>query len=186
LAALLAEAGHEVVGTAAEAEQVAALAQLARADAVVADWTREMTGPPAVELTTAGVPLVAIVVDGEAARAALSAGARVVLARGTHSARLRAALAAASEGLLAIDATLAPSVLRLTPASGELVEPLTPRELEVLELLAQGLSNREIATRLAVSEHTAKFHVNSILGKLGAQGRTEAVVRAVHLGLVAL
>jgi DNA-binding NarL/FixJ family response regulator len=56
----------------------------------------------------------------------------------------------------------------------------------VLDLLAQGLANKHIATRLAISEHTAKFHVNAILQKLGARGRTEAVVRAAHLGLVAL
>jgi len=67
-----------------------------------------------------------------------------------------------------------------------LVESLTPRELEVLHLIGQGLSNRAIASRLAISEHTAKFHVNAILGKLGAQTRAEAVAQGVRLGLLLL
>ena len=65
-------------------------------------------------------------------------------------------------------------------------EALTPRELEVLELLAEGLSNRAIATALAISEHTVKFHVSSIFGKLGVENRTAAVRRGVRLGLIAL
>jgi DNA-binding NarL/FixJ family response regulator len=58
--------------------------------------------------------------------------------------------------------------------------------LEVLQLLAEGLPNKTIAYRLGISEHTVKFHVNAILGKLGAQSRTEAVVRATRLGLILL
>jgi DNA-binding NarL/FixJ family response regulator len=66
------------------------------------------------------------------------------------------------------------------------VEDLTPRELEVLGLLAEGLPNKAIGLRLGISEHTVKFHVNAVLGKLGAQSRTEAVVRATRLGLILL
>jgi len=65
-------------------------------------------------------------------------------------------------------------------------EAFTPREREVLALLARGLSNRDIADALEISAHTAKFHVNSILQKLGVERRTEAVVRAARLGLVTL
>jgi DNA-binding NarL/FixJ family response regulator len=61
---------------------------------------------------------------------------------------------------------------------------LTPRESEVMTLLAEGLSNKEIAVKLEISEHTAKFHVNSILQKMGAQKRVEAVVRAAKMGLI--
>jgi DNA-binding NarL/FixJ family response regulator len=71
-----------------------------------------------------------------------------------------------------------------TPGSD--TEPLTPREQEVLELLAEGLSNRSIAARLAISEHTVKFHVSSICAKLGADNRTDAVRRAVRQGLITL
>jgi DNA-binding NarL/FixJ family response regulator len=65
-------------------------------------------------------------------------------------------------------------------------EPLTPREMEVLQRLAEGLTNKAIAQELGISEHTIKFHVNAIMGKLHAQSRTEAVVRATRLGLILL
>jgi two-component system, NarL family, nitrate/nitrite response regulator NarL len=66
------------------------------------------------------------------------------------------------------------------------IEALTPRELEVLDALAGGLSNKAIAARLGITEHTVKFHVAAICGKLGAENRTDAVRRGVRLGLVAL
>jgi two-component system, NarL family, response regulator YdfI len=69
------------------------------------------------------------------------------------------------------------------PGAG-LAEPLTPREIEVLRWLAEGLGNKEIAARLNISEHTAKFHVASIMGKLGATSRTEAVTLGIRHGLV--
>lgn len=72
------------------------------------------------------------------------------------------------------------------PGEEEEVEELTPREHDVLQLLAEGLTNRTIAQRLSISEHTVKFHVMTILGKLGAHTRTEAVMRAVRRGLIAL
>ena len=69
-------------------------------------------------------------------------------------------------------------------ARAGVVEHLTPREIEVLQLLAEGLGNKEIASRLNISEHTAKFHVASIMGKLGATTRTEAVTLGIRHGLV--
>lgn len=69
-------------------------------------------------------------------------------------------------------------------ARSGLVEQLTPREREVLVWVADGLSNREIATELDISEHTVKFHLASVFGKLGASSRTEAVRRGLQLGLV--
>jgi DNA-binding NarL/FixJ family response regulator len=65
-------------------------------------------------------------------------------------------------------------------------EPLTPREVQVLELLAEGLPNKAIADRLQISDQTVKFHVSSISGKLGAKNRTDAVRRAVRRGLITL
>jgi DNA-binding NarL/FixJ family response regulator len=73
-----------------------------------------------------------------------------------------------------------------TSATRDLIEDLTPREHDVLALLADGLGNREIADRLGVSEHTVKFHLASIFGKLGASTRTEAVRKALELGLFAI
>jgi DNA-binding NarL/FixJ family response regulator len=67
-----------------------------------------------------------------------------------------------------------------------LVEPLTAREIEVLELVSEGLSNKAIAERLGISDQTVKFHLASITGKLGASNRTDAVRRAVRAGLVTL
>jgi DNA-binding CsgD family transcriptional regulator len=70
------------------------------------------------------------------------------------------------------------------PADGDI--PLTPRELEVLALLAEGASNKAIALRLGISVHTAKFHVGSLLDKLDAVGRTDAVAHAARLGVILL
>ena len=71
-------------------------------------------------------------------------------------------------------------------APEEFAEPLTPREVQVLELLAEGLPNKAIAVRLRISDQTVKFHVSSISGKLGANNRTDAVRRAVRRGLITL
>ena len=68
----------------------------------------------------------------------------------------------------------------------EVSEPLTPREVQVIELLAEGLPNKAIATRLGISDQTVKFHLASISGKLGAANRTDAVRRAVRRGLITL
>jgi DNA-binding NarL/FixJ family response regulator len=72
------------------------------------------------------------------------------------------------------------------PDDPVLLEPLTPREHEVLSLVADGLRNREIALRLGVTEHTVKFHLASVFGKLGATSRTDAVRRGFRLGLIQL
>jgi NarL family two-component system response regulator YdfI len=81
----------------------------------------------------------------------------------------------------------APELLQeATPAAEDLPDPLSERELEVLDLVAEGLSNKLIAHRLSISEHTVKTHVASIFGKLGASSRTEAVSQAIRRGLVML
>jgi len=73
---------------------------------------------------------------------------------------------------------------RFSPADPSLPEPLTPREMEVLALVAEGLPNKRIAQKLGISEHTVKFHVNAIITKLGVESRTEAVTRAARLGIL--
>ena len=121
---------------------------------------------------------------------ALRAGIRAILPRDVSTEQLQATLRAAVAGLLvahpaevgALLPALASSASGVTP----LAEPLTKRELEVLQMLASGLANKEIAARLAISDHTAKFHVASILGKLGASTRTEAVAIGIRHGLVLL
>ncbi|MGH9335310.1 MAG: response regulator transcription factor, partial [Vicinamibacteria bacterium] len=132
----------------------------------------------------AGYPLLVLTDDPVRAREALASGARGALSRTTSGPRLDRALAAIVEGLVVLDEELAEEALRPPPRSLDSAEELTPRELEVLEHLALGLSNREIAERLGVSFHTVKFHVNSILGKLGAASRTEVVALAARAGLL--
>ncbi len=116
---------------------------------------------------------------------ARKAGAQTVLGRNSSPETLAAALAALSHGLQVTDPALSGD-LGLSPSGPGSVSPLTPRENDVLRLLAEGLPNKGVASRLEVSEHTVKFHVNSIMGKLNAQNRTEAVTLATRLGLLSL
>jgi two-component system nitrate/nitrite response regulator NarL len=130
-------------------------------------------------------PTLAVLWSEEQARDALAAGAQGVLRRERIDDRLGSAVRAVADGLLVVDETLAEAVLRPpAAATPDLVEPLTARELQVLQLVAEGLTNRRIGARLGISEHTAKFHVNAILGKLGARSRGEAVAQAARLGLL--
>ncbi|WP_224371982.1 response regulator transcription factor [Hyalangium versicolor] len=135
-----------------------------------------------------GAPVLALVPDEAAAELALAAGARGLLFRDAAPSALLAALQAVARGLAVFEPALSP--VRPTPRASTSTppgpEPLTPREREVLALLAEGLSNKAIADRLSISEHTAKFHVNAVLAKLGVQRRTEAVVRAARMGWVTL
>ena len=96
---------------------------------------------------------------------------------------------AATLGAGRVAAAAADAYVLLTPPSLEedrLVESLTPRETQVLELVADGLSNKAIAAALGVSDETVKFHLGSILGKLGASNRTDAVRLALQRGLIAI
>ena len=190
LAALLgAEPGLTLVGEAALEESLRDAVAANTPDAVLWDLGPAPSTAAALERAAdlGDCPFVALVPDPDLARDALAAGASGVLPRNAAAPRIAAALAAAANRLLVMDATLAePLLRRRTPARAELVEELTPREQQVLDLLAQGLTNKAIAERLGVSDHTAKFHVNSILGKLGAATRTEALVLAARLGLIAL
>lgn len=118
---------------------------------------------------------------------ALRSGALGYLQREADGARLAAALQAAAHGLQVVDAPgsvdLEDDAVPVDEARGD---DLTPRELDVLQLLAEGLPNKEVARRLQISENTVKFHVNTILSKLGARTRTEAVTRAARQGLIVL
>lgn len=134
-------------------------------------------------------PVLALVPDEEGVAGAWAAGARGILRRDAPASDLAAALFAVARGLVVLEAPLAEGALALgdaPPLDLTGVEPLTPREREVLALVAEGLPNKLVADRLGVSERTAKFHVGQILQKLGAQSRTEAVMRGARLGLVVL
>ncbi len=188
LAFLLAGEPDLTVAGEADALGAAAAAERDEPDAAVWDlgadplgWLERLGG-----FGEGGPPSVALLLDEEPAGAALAAGARGLLFRDAGAGRLAAALRALARGLLVFDDALLPASMRPAAAPQTQPDPLTPRELEVVQLLAQGLSNRRIAERLGISEHTAKFHVNSIVGKLGAQTRTDAAIRAARLGLVLL
>jgi two-component system, NarL family, response regulator YdfI len=121
---------------------------------------------------------------------AIRSGARAILPSDVSPDQLRIAIEAALSGFVIIPsgeaAAFVPAALPSSLPLADLPEPLTKREREVLQMLASGLGNKEIAVRLSISEHTAKFHVASILGKLGASTRTEAVSIGIRRGLVLL
>ena len=140
------------------------------------------------------IPVLALTADDatalEAAAALIGAGVRGLLSQDASVERLAVALNALGQGLVVLPPEIA-DALRTDPvldtdSPDPLVNGLTPRELEVIHLIAEGLPNKTIASKLGISEHTVKFHVNAILTKLNAQSRTEAVVRATRLGLIAL
>ena len=140
------------------------------------------------DLGDAGLPVVALLAEESQAPLAWGSGVRGLLFRDADVTVLVAALQGAAQGLVVCSPELA---IRTAPVVGEggvlsLPEPLTSREMEVLRLLANGFSNKAMAHRLEVTEHTVKFHLNAIMGKLGVQSRTEAVVVAARLGLVSL
>ncbi len=131
--------------------------------------------------------------DAESSLDALHAGARAILPRSAGGHEITTAITAVANGLVVLPRALLPTLLDGAPLVGNLVDDnseghasLTPRELEVLEAMADGASNKAIARRLGISFHTAKFHVGAILAKLNAESRTEAVTRAAQLGLVML
>jgi len=109
------------------------------------------------------------------------AGVGGVLQSNASSEQIVQAIKSVASGLMVFDRALAPQ-----SPDDEPLEQLTPRESEVLRLLADGLGNKEIAVKLSISEHTIKFHIHSILGKLGAASRTEAVTRGLRSGLIEL
>jgi DNA-binding NarL/FixJ family response regulator len=134
-----------------------------------------------------GVPILVLTDSAAAGAEALAGGAAALLSPDTGPAVLAAAVGAAVGGLVVFDRGLAEGLVSTPTDIDEALRPierLTPRESQVLQLLAQGLTNAEIGSRLEVSEHTAKFHVGAVLGKLGARSRAEAVAVASRLGWI--
>jgi DNA-binding NarL/FixJ family response regulator len=135
------------------------------------------------------LPVVALLPDETAVPHLWSLGIRAMLRRDAPAASIVAAMQAALHSVAALDPDFVTAVLpdaAILPDTLPEFTELTPRESEVLYLLAEGLTNKAIAQRLEISDHTVKFHVNAILGKLNAQSRTEAVVQATRLGLLRL
>jgi DNA-binding NarL/FixJ family response regulator len=153
---------------------------------------------PQVRITDGAVELapnvpVLVLTDASGVMEALQAGASAVLSECADRATICTAIRAAAQGLTTLspefrDHLVDASGPRSALASDEEHEPppieLTSRELQVLRLLVEGASNKSIARHLGITPHTAKFHVASIVAKLGATGRTDAVAKAMRLGLV--
>lgn len=192
LARLLADLpGCVVVGQTNSADAAAAAAE-EQADLLMWDlgWETAVNDdlPPFDELP---LPTLALLADVEQAAAVWTAGARALLRRDAEVDKLLAGVTAVAAGLCVLDPAFATALHPTAPPDAEAedegaVQTLTPREGEVLRLLAEGLTNKAIAQRLEISDHTVKFHVNAILGKLNAQSRTDAVVRATRRGWLSL
>lgn len=137
------------------------------------------------EMHTDGPPLVLLLRDEQTRLAdCLSEGISVLPADAPGEA-IAAAVMAAVQGLVVSTQPLMAGALRETPGARHPgIEPLTPRELEVLAQLALGLANREIGQALQISTHTAKFHVAQIIAKLAAKSRAHAVAKAMQAGIV--
>jgi len=182
------EASLEIVGQTASPEEILLPSAAPNPDVLL--WDLGQDARSSLERLRAfgdqGVPTVVLCPDESSAVDALSAGVKGVAVRDVAPDALASALQAVSRGMVVLDETLAAAALRPRISASPPAERLTAREVEVLQFLAQGLSNKLIGDRLGITEHTAKFHVNSIMGKLGAQTRTEAVVHAVRVGLVLL
>jgi DNA-binding NarL/FixJ family response regulator len=183
--------GIELVGTAADGEEARALARehdpdivlmdlrMPRVDGIEAIRRLAARGerPRAIALTTFA--------DDASVLGALRAGARGYLTKDAGAEEIRAAVEAVARGDAALDPAVQHHVVAAlsTPAAPELPDELTPREAEVLCLIASGLANAEIAERLVVSAATVKSHVNHIFAKIGARDRAQAVVYAYAHGL---
>jgi DNA-binding NarL/FixJ family response regulator len=196
LQSMLADSRFGIIGSAADLESISGQLVDVEPDVVLveaaADAQEELLN--ALEDTELAQEYPIIVLSEQPKTTWLSkvlrAGVRAVLPRDVAPEQLRAALEAAAAGLIVIHPSELDTVFSATVGPSapldELLEPLTRREREVLQMLAAGLANKEIAARLAISDHTVKFHVASILGKLGASTRTEAVSAGIRRGLVML
>ena len=184
----------EVVGTASSVETAAEALVEQDADVLLVEVSNDSAEELLETLAATGVTgetAVVVLLDQSApvwARQAVQAGVRGVLSGGANAGQLTVAIEAAANGLFVLhpDEVRPEPAPRTQAATVELSEPLTARERQVLGMLGAGLGNKEIASRWKISEHTAKFHVASILGKLGALSRTEAVAIGLRRGLILL
>jgi two-component system, NarL family, response regulator YdfI len=155
-------------------------------DVIVADWEQGADELPG-EFTdgTAGVLMLADDAELSGTAEALRSGVRAVLPKQSSAAQIVAAIEAVAAGLVVLQPDDLDGLL-VPPRPASVAEQLTPREIEVLGMLAEGQSNKAIAYRLGISEHTVKFHVTSIMAKLNAGSRTEAVTLGIRQGLIML
>ena len=187
---LASDAGFEVVGEAVDGNEAVELARQLRPNVVVMDLLMpELDGIAATALIRREVPgvevvIVTWVVEANHVVSAVRAGAVGYLLKDSDSQELRRAIRGAAAGRVQLAPEAAMRLMReMRSLNGP--ESLTDRETEILRLLGQGLTNKDIASSLQIGEKTVKTHVSNILAKLGLQSRTQAALHAVRLGLVA-
>ncbi len=179
----------EVVGEAADGDEAIEQARQLRPHVVVMDLLLPvldgMTATRTIrnELPETEVLALTSVLEQTSVAEAIRAGAIGYLLKDARAVEIRTAIKAAAAGQVHLSPQASTYLLN-TVRTPERPEPLTPREMDVLRLLAQGCSNKEIARTLQLVEETVKFHVRHILAKLGVQSRTQAVLAAIRLGLV--
>ena len=180
----------EVVGEAENGVEAVEQARKLQPDVVLMDLLMpRMDGITAIsavrrELPDTEVIALTSVLEDEKIFAAIRAGAIGYLLKDTEAHELRQAIKAAAAGQVQLSPEVAMRLLREERSAPQRpVEELTPREMDVLRLLAQGLINKEIAQELGIGDKTVKTHVSNILGKLGVLSRTQAAVYAVQMGL---
>ena len=156
-------------------------------DLILWDSGWEWEEAPTADWLDTPIPFIVLLPDAENVTTFWGMGAAALLPRQVTAERLATAVRAAAQNLRVIDPSFA-DALTIPSETTDVApsEPLTPRELEVLGELARGLTNKGIGQQLAISDHTVKFHVTAIMGKLNARSRTDAVVRATRLGLIFL
>ncbi|MDX1612766.1 MAG: response regulator transcription factor [Candidatus Promineifilaceae bacterium] len=183
----------EVVGEGRNGVEAVEQAQQLRPDVVLMDILMpKMDGIEATKIIRRALPeteVIALtsVLEDEKVFAAIRAGAIGYLLKDTEAAELRSSIKAAAAGQVQLSPQAAVRLIReeRKQEAAPDVEELTPREMDVLELVAQGLANKQIALKLDIGEKTVKTHVSNILGKLGVLSRTQAAVYAVQQGWVA-
>lgn len=182
--------GLEVVGAAGSAEEALSLVRRLRPDVVLLDLELPgMGGITAIPYLLAGSAPPHVLVftaygTDDRVRGALEAGAAGYLLKGASGEEIARSVRAVYEGKTALEPRIAARTLPRLRSSTRRRGLLTRREREVLELVAQGLANKEIASRLGISERTVKFHIASIMGKLGAENRAQATALALQRGLL--
>ena len=192
VAVLSTQPDFDVVGEAADGEEVVRLAERLEPDVILLDLEMpNVDGVAALErLKESGAEARTVVFTAydtdERVLAALRAGAKGYLLKGASRQEIFDAVRIVRSGGSLFGPGVTTRLLRRVEREEGSPDALTPRELEVLWLVAEGLSNREVAARLFVTERTVKFHVSSLLHKLGAGNRTEAVRVAVRRGLIQL